>query len=100
GKDDVRRDLEGCEAGLEEIPQLLFADLAALPSMKDRHRYLAEPFVGCTEHRRFDNALRAVERRLHFGRGDILAAAQDDVLLAVDDEQITVFVEVADVAGL
>ena len=35
----------------------------------------------------------------HFLRADILAAADDDVLEAIDDEQIAVFVEIADVAG-
>jgi len=40
-----------------------------------------------------------VDRRLDFLAADILAAADDDVLLAVDDEQIAVVVEIADIAG-
>src|SRR3546814_12004370 len=39
-----------------------------------------------------------VDRRLDFLAADILAAADDDVLLAVDDEQIAVLVEIAEVA--
>src|SRR4051812_174542 len=40
-----------------------------------------------------------VDRRLDLLAADILAAADDDVLLPVDDEQIFVLVEIADVAG-
>ena len=40
-----------------------------------------------------------VDRGLDLLHADILAAADDDVLLAIDDEQIFVLVEIADVAG-
>src|SRR3546814_7448463 len=40
-----------------------------------------------------------VDRRLDLGATDILNDADDDVLLAVDDEQIFVLVEIAEVAG-
>ena len=40
-----------------------------------------------------------IERGFDFGAADILAAADDDVLLAVDDEQIAVLVEIAEIAG-
>jgi hypothetical protein len=36
-----------------------------------------------------------VDRRFHFDTADIFAAADDDVLLAVDDEQIAIGVEIA-----
>ncbi len=68
-------------------------------SMDDRDRHFAEPLVGRAEHRRFGDRGAGVAFRLDLGRRDILAAADDDVLLAVDDEQIAVLVEIADVAG-
>src|SRR3546814_20744526 len=39
------------------------------------------------------------QQRLDFLRRDILAAANDDILLAVGDEQIALGIEPADVAG-
>src|SRR3546814_19293475 len=40
-----------------------------------------------------------IERGLHLLAADILAAADDDVLLAVDDDKIAVLVEISDIAG-
>lgn len=40
-----------------------------------------------------------VNRGLDFLTRDILATADDNVLLAIDDEQIAVLVEIADIAG-
>ena len=82
---------EGAQAGLVELLVRLDVD--------DRHRHLAEPLVGHAEHRHFGDRRAGVAGRLDLGGGDVLAAADDDVLLAVDDEQITVLVEIADVAG-
>src|SRR3546814_20864766 len=39
-----------------------------------------------------------VDRRLDLLTADILAATDDDILLAVDDEQIAVLVEIAEIA--
>src|SRR3546814_15035940 len=43
--------------------------------------------------------LVVIDCRLDFEARDILATADDDVLLAIDDKQIAVLVEQADVAG-
>src|SRR5438105_6455689 len=67
--------------------------------MDHRDRNLAEPLVWRREYAYFGNGGAGVAGRLHFGRRDILAPADDDVLLPVDDEQIAVLVEIADVAG-
>src|SRR5438105_2446384 len=67
--------------------------------MDDRHRHFAQPLVGRSEHAGFGHRWAGVASRLDLGCGDVLAAADDNVLLAVDDGQIAVLVEVADVAG-
>ena len=59
----------------------------------------AEPLVGRGEHADLADVGAGVAGRLDLGRRNVLAAADDDVLLAVDDEQIAVLVEIADVAG-
>ena len=71
----------------------------ALLAIDHRRRHFAEPLVGDAEHRGLGHRGMGVDRRLDLLRADILAAADDDVLLAVDDEQIAVLVEIADVAG-
>src|SRR3954451_17699311 len=40
-----------------------------------------------------------VQRLLDLARVDVVAAADDQLLLAVDEEQIALFVEAADIAG-
>ena len=84
---------------VEEGAQIRLVESAAVWQMDDRDRHFAEPLVGRAEHRRFGDVGAGVAGRLDLGRRDILAAADDDVLLAVDDEQIAVLVEIADVAG-
>jgi hypothetical protein len=63
------------------------------------HRHLAQTVVRHSENARLGDIGAGVDLRLDFGAGDILPAADDDVLLAVDDEEITVLVDIADVAG-
>ena len=66
--------------------------------MDHRTGHLAESLVGKTEHSDLGNGGIPVNRRLDLLARDILAAADDDVLLAIDDEEIAVLVEIADVA--
>jgi len=40
-----------------------------------------------------------IDRVFHLDAGDILAAADDDVFLAVNNEQVVVCVEIAQIAG-
>ena len=51
------------------------------------------------EYADFADRWACVAGRFDFGGRDVLAAADDDVLFAVNDEQIAVLVEVADIAG-
>src|SRR3546814_4561180 len=60
---------------------------------------LAHPLVGSCDRRGVDNLRMRKQQRLDFLRRDILAAANDDILLAVGDEQIALGIEPADVAG-
>jgi hypothetical protein len=41
-----------------------------------------------------------IDRRFHLDAADVLAAADDDLLHAVDDEQEAVLVEIADIPGM
>src|SRR5262249_25945215 len=54
---------------------------------------------GSSEDARLVHFRAGVAGGLDLGRGDILSATDDDILLPVDDEQIAVFIEVTDVAG-
>ena len=66
---------------------------------RTRSRVLAEPGVGRGDDRDLGDARHAHEQLLDLGRADVLAAADDDVLLAVGDREVAVGVEHADVAG-
>jgi hypothetical protein len=58
-----------------------------LAPMQDRDRDFAESVIRRSEHCRFGNAFAAIDGRFHLGGRDILAAPDDDVLLAIDDER-------------
>ena len=60
---------------------------------------LAEAHVGRGDDRDLGDAGHAQQQLLDLERADVLAAADDDVLLAVDDREVAVVVEHADVAG-
>src|SRR3546814_10639944 len=71
----------------------------ALPIYNAGALDLAHPLVGSCDRRGVDNLRMRKQQRLDFLRRDILAAANDDILLAVGDEQIALGIEPADVAG-
>src|SRR6185312_10548366 len=60
--------------------------------------HLAEVFVGNAEHRDLEDVGMLEDGILDFGRVDVLAARDDHVLGAVDDEQVAVLVRPGDVA--
>ena len=66
---------------------------------KNAARVLAEPRVGRRDHRDLGDARHAHEQLLDLLRAHVLAAADDDVLLAIGDREVAVGVEHADVAG-
>src|SRR5229473_4595334 len=65
---------------------------------KGLHR-LAAVGIGNADYDRFGDSRVRVNRTLYIGRIDIVAAGDDHVLEAIDDEQIAVLVEVANIAG-
>ena len=70
----------------------------ALPEAQDGGRMLTEAVVGSGDHDRFGDRGHAHQNLFDLERADVLAAANDDVGLAVGDGQIAVVVEHADVA--
>ena len=65
----------------------------------ERARALTEPRIGRRDHRDLGDARHAHQLLLDLDRADVLAAADDDVLLAIGDREKAVLVEHADVAG-
>src|SRR5262245_59568397 len=59
----------------------------------------AEPLVAHADHRRQRHGRMQEQRFLDLARVDVEAAAENHVLLAIDDRQIPVGIELADVAG-
>src|SRR3546814_19607257 len=91
--------LEPGQAPVEERPQSLLVEGAVVLAVNHGHRHFSKPIAGQAEDARFGDGGMGIERGLHLLAADILAAADDDVLLAVDDEKIAVLVEIADIAG-
>ena len=75
-------------------------DRRAVAQHDERHRHLAPALVGAADHRGLDHRVVLVEHPLHLGAGDVLAAGHDHVLEPVDDVEVAVVVEHADVAGV
>ena len=72
----------------------------ARPHADDRARVLAEPRVGRGDDGDLGDAGQRLQRALDLGGGDVLAAADDDVLHPIGDGQEALLVEHADVAGV
>src|SRR6185437_4049449 len=85
---------------LDEIAQLIFGDGLAGARLHHRLHGLAAIRVGYAD----DNGLRhfrvLVERLLDEARIDLIARGDDDILDAVDDEEIAVRIEITDIAGV
>src|SRR5689334_21888990 len=67
--------------------------------MDYRDRNLAQALIRNSEDGDFRNLGAGVALGFDLCRRDILAAANDDLFLPIDDEQIAVFVEITDVAA-
>ena len=74
-------------------------ELGAIGEHDDRDRLLAPALVAHADHRDFAHLRQLVDHALDLGGGDVLAAGDDHVLLAVGQVQEAVLVEIADVAG-
>src|SRR3546814_18526057 len=87
--------LERCEMVAQKGREQRRVGLAARRHPHHRADDFAHPPVGQAEHRAFLNVGVGIDRRLDLGATDILAAAEYDVLLAVDDEQIPFGLDIA-----
>ena len=63
-------------------------------------RHLARLLVGRADHRRVRDRRMGEQQRLQLGGRDLEALVLDELLQAVDDEEVAVVVDVADVAGV
>ena len=98
--DEARRDLEPGEGRPDMGGQRVVAGIRRAGQQDDGgHRDLAEDGVRARDHGGVADRRVLEEDRLHLGRADVLAAADDAVETAVDDEQPALRIETAEVAG-
>src|SRR5574338_71603 len=95
---DRARALEVREVLPAEREQLGLARARARAQHDESLGRLAPLLVGHADHRALEHRLVAVERVLDLGGADVLAARDDDVLLAVDDVEAAGRVPHAEVA--
>src|SRR3954462_13629221 len=97
---DLARVLVAGDLLLHEALELVGGDV--LPLLEDHGGadLLAHRLVGHADHRGLEHALVLVEDLLDLARVDVVAAADDQLLLAVDDEEVAVLVDLAHVAGV
>src|SRR3954451_4865964 len=96
---DALRDFELGELAVEEGAQFVAAHALPVLHETDRHRHFTQALIRGSEHGGLGDGGAGVAFGLHLRGRPILAAADADLLLAVDDEEVAVLVEIADVAG-
>src|SRR5262249_31185642 len=95
---DGLRALEVREPLAAEGDQLVLRDAGARPQRNEGLRHLAPALVRHRHHRALEHGGMLHERVLDLDRGDVLAAPDDDVLLAVAQLDVAVRVHDAEVA--
>ena len=70
------------------------------PQRDDGHDLLAEPLVGNADDGGLGDRRVGVQHVLDLARVHVVPAADDELLLAADDEQEPVLVEIAEVTGV
>src|SRR5579859_4142243 len=96
---DLARALDRRDVSGEEFVQLLLGDGMALAQGDESFRHLALIGVGHTDHHRLGYGRMLVEGFLDHAGIDIVAAGDDQILDAVDQEDIAVLIDIADIAG-
>src|SRR3954471_24238290 len=76
-EDKARRDFELCDALVEEGAQLIFGQ--PVPRVNDGDWHFPKPLVGHSEHSDFRDFVAGIAGGLDLRRGNILAAADDDL---------------------
>ena len=97
---DQARVLVGGDPLLDVGADLLGRQLLALVEDDRGADLLAPLVVGDADHRRFADLRVLVEHLLDLARVDVVAAADDQVLLAVDDVEVAVLVDAGHVAAV
>src|SRR4051794_27425863 len=92
--------LVGGDLLLAVVAQLLGGGLVTLLQGHDGDHLLAELGVRHPDHRRLGDRGMLVEDLLDLARIDVVAGADDHVLLAVDDEEVPVLVDLRQVAAV
>src|SRR6185437_5141640 len=82
-----------------EQPQFLGGHLGAGPELDKGARCLTPFRVGLRDYRHAQHGRMAVQRLLHFDRGNVLPARDDDVLRPIADFRVTVRLHHREVAG-
>src|SRR5712691_6985484 len=102
GVDELHRArvLVSGQALLDEFDDVLCAGLGAGLERDDRFHLLAKPLVGDTDDGRLGHGGMCVDDLLDLTRVDVEAASDDHLLLAIDDEEEAVLVDIAQVAGV
>src|SRR6476469_6712903 len=97
---DDPRVLVGGDPLLDVLADLLGRQLLAVVDDDRRADLLAPLVVGDADDRRFADLRVLVEHLLDLARVDVVAAADDQVLLAVDDVEVALLVDAGHVAGV
>src|SRR3954447_17209715 len=97
---DLARVLVAGDLLLDVRAQLVLGDVLAVLERDRGADLLAELLVRDADHRRLGHRGMLVEDLLDLARIDVVAAADDHVLLAIDDEEVAVLVDLGHVAGV
>src|SRR5690606_37519130 len=92
------RNLEVRQLRLQGSDQLVRLHLRTGPGDHDRDADLAEVRVRHADHGALRHAGHVVEVAFDFGRVDVVAAADDQVLAAAHDGDVAALVDLADIA--
>src|SRR5690625_6831914 len=96
---DVGGDLEAGQLPVDMAANGVGGEASALPGHHDAGHFFAKAGVGDAQGGHFVDVGVIVEHSLDLGRGDVLPAADDDVLGPVHQEDVVFLIDVADVSG-
>jgi hypothetical protein len=91
----VRRD-----SALGELAQLILGDLGTGLKRDRRPDLFAKLWVRDPDHRGLPHGGVLVEHFLDLARIHVVAATDDQLLLAIDDEEVSIFVDAFDVTAV
>src|SRR6516225_9472392 len=97
--EDAARQLETCEIGPKMRLDALRHDDGASTRHDERDRRFLPARIGDADHGAFTDLRTFEDHPLDLRRVDVLAARDDEVLLAVAHEEIAVGIDAADIAG-